>query len=174
MNEIAAIGSTRRSGSPPTRARPSNPSRPVSVLVEVNTELRPQELAALLGDGDRAVGLAALDPAELEQPRGEGCTEAAGDVQLALAPVEAAAHDGSPLALEPLQLDLERCKAALGSPTDRITAVPADDDLVLLEGASQGDAEPAREVVVARARLAQELAPRRLAQRAWLGLRRDD
>src|SRR5919201_4379956 len=108
MKEIAAIGSTRLSGSPPTRARPSNPSRPVSVLVEVDTKLRLQELAASLGDGDRAVGLAALDPAQLEQPLSEGRTEAAGDVQLALAPVEAAAHDGSPPAREPLQLDLER------------------------------------------------------------------
>ena len=65
---------------------------------------------------DRAGSFAAPDPAELEEPVREGCAERAGDVELALAPVQAAADDRTAQLLEGRQIDAElpEPRAALG------------------------------------------------------------
>src|SRR5206468_298631 len=105
VNEIAAIGRTRRSGEPPRTALSALAGR------ELDAELLPKERAPAFGDRDRAVCLPALDPAELEEACCECGADPTCDVQFPLAPIETPANDRAPLSLEALELDPERFQA---------------------------------------------------------------
>jgi hypothetical protein len=94
-------------------------------------------------------------------------------MQFPLAPVETPANNRAPLVLEAADVDAK----GLEAPSTRakgIAAVPALYDSVRFERTGEGDAETAREVVVARACLAEEIASRRFPERPRLGLRGDD
>src|SRR5438876_11858611 len=116
---MATIGRTRRSSSPPSVARPTWRRRPGPVsagvlkVADVDPEAAAEELASLGGDRHRPVGLPALDPTQLEEPLRERRTERAGDMQLALAPVEAAADEGAAALRQGAEVDSERSKARL-------------------------------------------------------------
>src|SRR5207248_2296602 len=102
-----------------------------------------------------------------------GRPESAGDVELAFAPVEAAADDGAPLCLELGQVDAQGCATGMRLGPEGVLAVLSNDDSPALEGGCERDAEAAGEMVVARPRGADQLALRGLAQRAHRRLRSD-
>jgi len=146
---------------------------PVRHGVEQRAALELQE-AAFVDDDNRAVSIATPDPPELEEAVRESRSESAGDVELPLAPVEAAADDRTALRLELRQIDSERLAPPLRSRAERVAPVAANDDALPLQSRGKVDAEAAGEMVVARARGADQLALRRLAQRAHGRLRSDD
>ena len=92
-------------------------------------------------------------------------------MKLPFTPVEAAADDRTPLRLELREVDSERLAAPLRSRTQCVVPVAANDDALALQSRGKVDAEAAREMVVAGARGADQVALRRLAERAhwWLG-----
>src|SRR5439155_1048402 len=139
VNEIAAIGSTRRSGRPPTMACSALAVR------EVDVELLPEERVSLFGDGDRAIRLAPLDPAELEEACCECGAEPTCHVQFPLAPVETPANDRASPPLEALEVDAEFLQAP-NSLAERVAAVLPLHDAARLEGTGDRDAEPPCEV----------------------------
>src|SRR5207237_6735935 len=116
---------------------------------------------------------AAPDPAELEEAARQRGSERSGDMQLTLAPVEAAADDGAPLCLELGEIDAQGCATSIRLGPEGVVAVLSNDDSLALEGCAGRDAEAAGEMVVARARRADQLALRRLAQRPHRRLRGD-
>src|SRR5256886_7609335 len=94
-------------------------------------------------------------------------------MQFPLAPVETPANDRAALPLEVLELDPERLQAP-NAGAECIPAVLPLHDAACFERSCHGYAEPAREVVVARAGLAEELASGRLTERSRLRLGRHD
>src|SRR5207253_2138423 len=129
--------------------------------------------AAPVDDLDGTVALASTNHAEIEEPARQGRAQPSGDVQLSLAPVETATHDGTPFSLELGEVDPERVTAGPRLRAEHVIAVPADDDLLPLESGREGHPESAGEMVVARARGANQVAPSRLAQRPHRRLRGD-
>src|SRR5262249_57080592 len=115
-----------------------------------------------------------LAPPGRRGPGGQAWPDAPGQVQLALAPVEAAAPDWPPLPLELREIDPELLASRFGPAPELVAAVLADDDRLLLERGGKRDSESPREVVVARARLADQLTLRGLAQGAHRRLGGDD
>jgi hypothetical protein len=109
----------------------------------------------------RAGAVQPIDPAELEGPRGERGAEFPGRVGTALAPVEARAEERA-AARDRVEVDAE--------PRERLEARVGDvlvgHDAALEGRVQQRRPEPAGEVVVAGARLAESVGPSRLAQRA--------
>src|SRR5439155_5431829 len=97
-------------------------------------------------DFDRAIALAPPDPAELEEAVRESRSESAGDMELPLAPVEAAADDRSSLRLELREIDSKRLAATLRSRSDCVVPVAANDDALPLQSRAKLDAEAAGEM----------------------------
>lgn len=79
--------------------------------MELHAELAMEERPALVGNRDRTVAGTTLDPAELKEPRDQRRTESAGDVEVPLAPVETAAHEGPSMPLQRVEIDPERAEA---------------------------------------------------------------
>src|SRR4029453_2963304 len=107
---------------------------------------------------DRPVGLSSLDPAELEEPVRERGAERPGDVEVPLAPVQAAADDRPPRPLDGRQVDAELLEPRAPLRAGLVAAVVPNERAVSLEGPGERDADPAREMVVTGARLAKQLA----------------
>src|SRR5438105_8734498 len=117
---------------------------------------------------ERAGAVQPLHPAELERVRGERGAELPGRVRTALAPVETGAEAQTATG-DSVEVDPE-----LAQPLDPdVGDVLVGDEAAREEGVHQRRAEPAREVVVAGARGAQRVDPRRLAERADRLARRD-
>ena len=103
---------------------------------------------------DRPVGFPSLDPAELEEPVRERSAQRPRHVELALAPVEAAADDRPPQPVEGHQIDTELLEPRAAPRTEFVAAVVPNQRAVFLEGPGERDTDPAGEMVVTRARLA--------------------
>src|SRR5205823_3821181 len=137
----------QRDGDP----RPARAAARSVVLRQTDADSYREVRPAGVGEAEGARLRVAGEPAELEQPRHEGPSERARDVVALLGPVEAAARDVAGASLDP-QLG-EGARAVVG---DAVVAgaVAGDEYPALLQRVCDGNAQPAREVVVAAAGVA--------------------
>lgn len=133
------------------------------LYAQVEPELRLKLREPERRDLDRAVGRAALQPAELEEAIGDRRSERTRDVAATFAPVEARPDERTTTPRQRLEIDAELREPPRAAELERLAVV--HEDAVPLERGGQLDTEPSREMVVAGARVPDRLAHGCLPQR---------
>jgi hypothetical protein len=154
----------------------SRPRR--AVILSASSEREPEELAEScstnVSETERARSGEAFEPAVVERAREECRADGAGEVVTTFAPVEAAARERAPPAIDGSKVDTETEKDTLPCGRDLVAAVVANDRTLLFEGLCYCHRGRTRKMVVAGAGKPDRLAPIVLTQRASWRLPRDD
>lgn len=122
---------------------PSNPAR-----IETSRQSRARPLNFLQSSALRREN----EPAELDRAIEDGRPEVACQMRTALAPVEARPAEWALALGQSYDVDAELGEKALAVVGDQADAVPQPNEILVLKRMGDGDAEPARQMIVAESR----------------------